>query len=1383
MASTLLTPGQATAAPTSGVISAPTQVRAGQLFTVAGVPGPALAGRVVVLEVDEPVRAQVATGYVTPRGTFRLRTALPIANSYQLKARVLKGQRTAWQSKSRFLTVAPSTRGSRPQDVASGLRMVGHARTAASPPPRAKLRAMRAFDDDFNLAEDLDDLAAGAAQSGSLMNVVSSALSNPLVSFVGEAAGEWGVGLALNLLMSAVFPGTDNNTSDQIAQISNQLQQVQTQLTNIENALVSLQAQVTAEYAQLNAVASDNLCVTLLDEANGYVNTIQLAQDNMQLVMTPGWLEANVGPYANSTSGIRAIGNQVFGSGSGTPSFSSGVFATQQAVSNLANVMLDDQASGSTGLITACSSAIAAQLAANPSGIAAPGTTILPVGSVDNAYFISLQAIVGYYAGWVSIGQTIAAQGGQMTVAMLSPEPMTSANQVTAICNGATANGTPNLISCSGILAQIAQTQATMAAAWNLTGASWSMVSNNSLAADTQVNPAGGGLQPPLAIWVSDLGAYGDPLSGTQPVTPSTSAATGPASSTLVNNTMQPQTTSWLGLNFTPALSADWDRLLGVSSMSPYSGASGSASTACLPSSSGSLTSCATPTSIGAAMEAAGLQVDGAAPSNLIFYTGETSAWSPLATAILADSRLWAAAGSSVSGFDNTVDTTPFTIQSFVDTQIVPTAGASVVVGNPSTTVPTLTPSSLYAYYQGGNQANSNWTPIISTSLTGTESGNLMVNCPATTSRTNPYPGAVPLTWGSILASPNGSSVSVPGASSISQVESGQGMCYWSSVNSPNTGLNGMPLVPSSTFYADITGTASWSVLNSSPPYTYGSLSWSTTNLPGFVTATSAANLVPQTQYVWPVASPKKPGCTLTSFSQGVSGGAQTTNTCLGLWQEFSAVYNAQTTGPVTLIAPSVQGTVQASGQNSATVVLTNTATTAQSATLTVATASGGVQPQSLVTPLANSGVSIANCTSQQSAAGLLNPTVTGGTIVTCSVSVPPGISAVSVPVAYGPSTSGTVVAAISGAGIASSVTFAASQVPGYLQDPPAPVTNLSVSGSTASSVTLSWLTPASTPPLTGYQLSATQPNGTVSPSTIPLTSVTIAGTTSSATIPLPSTQAGFWVFSLAGTNAAGPGLSGTVTSYLGSGPPPAPANLTGQENPDSTVTLTWTPITAVPPISGYTIVPTDPNGIPRESVTVLVPSYTTRALGMTGTWTFNVTATNTAGTGPPATVTVPLIGSAPSAPTGLSIAASSGGQVSVNWGAPTSSIPAPSSYLMRAYDSTGRLVRSLSISSSGLISTFSVPDFFSLGTNSPTGSWTFTVAARNATGVGQTARSILQVTPGLISAISRTQTIDSELAQVPTLLSDLDAFECRSGFSVVSTYGSCSKRVWTPRN
>ena len=106
--------------------------------------------------------------------------------------------------------------------------------------------------------------------------------------------------------------------------------------------------------------------------------------------------------------------------------------------------------------------------------------------------------------------------------------------------------------------------------------------------------------------------------------------------------------------------------------------------------------------------------------------------------------------------------------------------------------------------------------------------------------------------------------------------------------------------------------------------------------------------------------------------------------------------------------------------------------------------------------------------------------------------------------------------------------------------------------------------------------------------------------------------------------------------------------------------------------------------------------------------------------------------------------------------------------------------MRNREIPARGILSTATVPKFFTFGTNSPTGPWTVIAAARNATGLGQSARSIVQVTPGLISGISSTQSVDSSLAQVPMLLEDVDASECRAGFVIESTFGTCSRRVWT---
>lgn len=1366
------------AAPSS-TASIPKSAKVASSFEVQAAPGIRQSGRLAVVETTSPVRGiELGRTYVTSDGKVKIRTSIPVAGKYGVRVRVLDGRKTSWQSSPVDMTITAGGKRPSTSDSGRGVRIVGHARNAES--PTISPRGLSILNNESILA-DLDEIAAGPAASSEVLTnlgtVISGALNTPLGQFIGAAAGEWGVAFGLNLLMSVVFPGSNANTGQALQQISNDLQQVQNELNDIESSLSSLEVQVTQEYAQLNAVESDSLCISLLNEANGYVDTIQLAHDNMQLAMTPSWLQANVGPYANSMSGIRAIGNQVFGTGSGTPSFSSGVFSTQLAVTGLGNLLSNDGVAGSTGLVSACSTAIAAELAANQAGLQSPGTNITPVGAVDNQYFVQMQQIIGFYAGWTAIGQAITAQGGQMIVASLSPAPITSASQVTNLCNGATASATPNLITCSGILAQIAQTQASLAIGWNLTGASWGMVSDGVFAADTQVNPAAGGLASPSAIWPIDLGGYGLG-GGPGPLAPSTGRASGPASA-ILNETgpttvMTPAVTSWLGLNFGPATSSMWDRLLQVSSLSPYSGATATSATACVPSSNGSFTSCAAPQSVGAIMYSAGLLANKQQPSNLIIYTGETSTWNPLNSAVITDERLW-----DYFPFNNVysglqppiINSTPnYSIQTFLDTQLIPVQGASAVIGNPSTSVLTLTPASIYPYYTSPGSEDS-WTATLSQSLTssngGNVSGNVIISCPATQSTNNPFPTAVPLTYGPLLNVGNGQTGTAGG--SYSAIASGS--CTQAPAST--VPLSGLALTNNPTFYSPITAAGTNNPQGNGE--SFASLSWNTTNVPGFMASK------PQAQYVWPVANPAAPGCTLTSFSEGVSGQANTTQTCVNLWQEFSAIYNAQTFGSVTVGGPLTQGTIQQSGSNLATVVFTNSSSTSQSSTLTVATTTPGIQVQSLVTPVTGSNVTLSNCAPTSETANALAPSVSGATIISCAIVVPPGVSAVNIPVTYTSAQSGGVIATITGSQSASAVQINISNTPGFSQVPPAPVTNLGVSASSGNAVTLTWQTPASTPPLLSYVVTSTGPTGTSSSTTVPISSVTTAGQNSSATVQLQSNQAGYWQFTVAGQNIAGNGLAGTTTTYIGSGPPPAPANLIANENPDGTVSLSWTPITSMPPVSGYTVIVTGPDGIPRRPVTVSVPAFTTSALTSTGTWSFAVSATNTSGTGPQSTTSVPLLGAAPSAPEGLVATVSSSGSVSATWSASPNAVPPPTSYTLRVFDSSGRLVRALTIPTTGLLSTIAVPDFFSLGSNSPTGTWIVAVSARNATGAGPTARSILQVTPGVISGIGRTQSIDSELGQVPVLLSDLDATECRAGFLTSSAFGTCNKRVWKP--
>lgn len=125
--------------------------------------------------------------------------------------------------------------------------------------------------------------------------------------------------------------------------------------------------------------------------------------------------------------------------------------------------------------------------------------------------------------------------------------------------------------------------------------------------------------------------------------------------------------------------------------------------------------------------------------------------------------------------------------------------------------------------------------------------------------------------------------------------------------------------------------------------------------------------------------------------------------------------------------------------------------------------------------------------------------------------------------------------------------------------------------------------------------------------------------------------------------------------------------------------------------------------------------------------------------------------------------------------------MPAPTSYVLGFFDPSGKSVHGMEIPASGILTSLSVPKFFQVGSNSPQGTWIVTVFARNATGLGQAAQGVMQVTPGVISSIKATQSRGAELALLPPLLSDLDARECRAGLLETSTFGTCRDRVWTP--
>ena len=174
----------------------------------------------------------------------------------------------------------------------------------------------------------------------------------------------------------------------------------------------------------------------------------------------------------------------------------------------------------------------------------------------------------------------------------------------------------------------------------------------------------------------------------------------------------------------------------------------------------------------------------------------------------------------------------------------------------------------------------------------------------------------------------------------------------------------------------------------------------------------------------------------------------------------------------------------------------------------------------------------------------------------------------------------------------------------GTVTPPPAP-TGLAVTGTTSSSVSLSW---TASPGATGYKVYRGSTVTTVSG-----TSATVTGLAANTT----------YTFAVSATNSAGESAkSGTVSATTGSGtgtPPAAPTGLRASSIQPTSLTLSWNASSGA---TGYRVF----NG----TTVVATPTGTTATisgLNAATTYTFTVSATNAAGESPksaPLTVSTP---------------------------------------------------------------------------------------------------------------------------------------------------------------
>jgi hypothetical protein len=1381
------------AKPVAFVAQAPRQVKSSQVFAVKGDLPSSFRGAPVVGEV------QVGGKWVTQRsarvarsGSVSVPMQLSEPGKHTIRLRV-PGKRSA---QSQVLTVTST--GGKPKD-ASPLRMLSHWMEGGSLP-----RAVQPRVDEPSPA-----------------NEVAAATTEQALSFgaifekTAEVAGEEVIGFGVEQLLELIFPGTARATEQQIEALQEEVQQgfdnVYNDLDEIQSTLTTVQQQNSQVFSEASLAA----CKSSLVNAQQNVEAIQTFYANYQNALTPTWGQANLN-YAAGTANARVIGNYVFGTGSGTPSFAPGVNALQVQVTNLANAF-NPKVSGNA--LSICADAVAAyviQSQAPASSSTAPPQ--VAVGSLDTAYAEQMQNIVAYYTSYISVGAGLVGIGDVLAAATLVSPNLQSQAQFVQACN------TLSVFSCQQTQQSLNAANAAVAGIWQATGASWTQVTNGTLAADVYATNADTVFSNGQNAWVVDLASYqdgyfgqgsvGSPLSSTNVDTNSpVSGVSGFASGM----------STWAPLTFEPASSEDWNNLLAISSATnAYPGAQGTIPVQCAVGSDNSLTSCQSEEQAGTLMGNAGLGNGGKPVSDqdsLIIYTGENYTWSAQRSGI-----------SSGLGIDmpwpSNFNTPDLTVASFLDTGLWPNVGASVVVNDPASMGPAnptgveqnLTVSDIYPFATGVKPVSGDTAALAAgiVTLQNWSGGYNYVTVPCSTWSPSDYAlngGSWTLMNWIAGQGANGASTSYgSGCGQTSYYPKGGANNTAPAYNLTSTQLADFYAQP--TFYAalmngGLSGPCAASVQNC-PTGPYGPQFGS---VPGFTLELGGNAVSPagQEQYLWPVLPlDSTQSCAdaagETSFTQGNTR-VNIPQVCQQLYNEWLSVVVGQTVGSVSAFAQPATGL--ASG-NAAQIQFLNSGSSAATMSAVFAVDGGA---SSTAAPTSTTAGAVSSCTSGS---------VDGQTTYLCGLSLPPGLTTVTLPVTFSSaSATGTLFVgaenAVAGNYTGLTTPIDQSPIAGLV---PSGVTNLAAtfdvaaasSSSTGGPVTLSWTVPTSPTPVTGYQVTTTGPGGATT-TTVPPGSVAAGGTmTTQVTLP----QAGYWTFSVAATNAAGIGAADTISITIGNVPPPPPRNFRGLELADGQVALRWQPIVVSPPVNYYTIAwwygddTTPPSGLPNiapgqggvitaGSGTSLVGIGTTQesvffvpSLPATGSWTFQIVATNAIGTStPPVTTMVNMQGFRPSQVLALSPDIGATGRVGASWIPGAVGVPAPTSYTVGLYapiqctgDDTcsASALASMSLAAPTTRGPIRVADFFQLGRNSAAGAYTITVTATNVYGSSATARGTVYLTSDFIAQLTTSQQAATGAQGIPASLARLDAQECADGqISGKTPWGTCTNGVWTP--
>jgi outer membrane murein-binding lipoprotein Lpp len=1271
------------------------EVQQGRTSSVRGTVPVAYAGAPAVLEIIKGSRRQQLGQTAVGKGGS---VALPVQlagnpGTYSARWRVLRNGQTAWTGKPFTLSLEASKRSATAPD--SVARILGHLDAAPQSLPSLQTRSGSLRSAEGEVAADATkDVAGDAAKSsGSLLKGIAGAVPIGIGEEVGEQLVEHLLGVG--------------SQSKQIEQLSQVVQQdfatISAQLTQIESDLTALSTQISAaqqDVLQANASAAAGTCATLLTTANGYVNQIQDAFGNYQVVTTPSWFQANV-VGQSPQAGINTVGNQIFGAGSGNPPFASGVVALQTQVTALGNLLNSGGPSGTAGLVAACATATSAGVASNFAGAA-----IKPVGGLDAAYFSTMHSIVSYYASWLALGQVVAADGGKLAIASglaNSPTFGSGAN----LCLGVTPQA-GSAITCPGINYNTQQSLAQFNTALRGTGASWSDVSGGLLATNSTASLSNDYIIPGTALWVTDIATYGQNFPGAQAPTSYTSS--GPLSSLQAAASSIPaastgnalSSSSWLGLTFQPATVGFWNSII-----PPAGAVSGSS---------------------GALMGQAGLANGGTTPSNLLVYVPGSSTFS------ISAETLWDAApggceGWTCSGFNSFPNQT-LTSASFIDANQALSGGDNIVIG--------------------------------------AQSGS---------------PGTI-LTAASVM---NGAGASAYYSPACDTPKNGIGSCTADNVTDTLSLTMNSGTTQNASFYSPLTQVntvdQTFTIGQTEVKFDLSDQQTQITAQPPFMTGT------PQLQYAWPISPLSSSGqpsaptpCTMATFTGGVDGSTGLNNVCANPFNEWLAGTMGIQTGPLSISAGFVQGTLTPAGNNVARAVVSNSSSSAQRATIAIA-AQGASLGTVVSTVTGSSSIQI-------SGASMV------GNVFLLDALISPGASVLNIPIQGSYSGPATLNLALAGTGM-----YAASQAQITPTDSspsmvPPPVSGLSVVTDSENSddLVISWSIPAANPAVASYTFQFTNQSGSkVTVASAGNSAVSLqSGAANSAgvsqvqaTVPIPAGPAGLWRVGVAAVSPGGTGPMTYVSATFGDAPPAAPASISAVQNQDGTLSISWAPVVASPALSNYSLVIAEPSGN-KVTVTPGVPSYLVEAVPQVGTWTFSVSAVNGLGSSSATSTSLKVSGSVPSRPLTVDLNVSDTGWLSASWRA-SLSVPTADTYYLALYAPGASAVSQhtalIEVSASDGVENIRVPNFYQLSRTSPAGEWMAVVTPVNAVGVGSYAAAQILVTAGTLRGISTLQADAAAIAQVPGKFVQLAQGACASGKWVVGlgAFGSCVNGVFTP--